>query len=62
MSGAIEKISCNDQATLDEVRNYLETVRPTYIDDEVLTLYDHDMMFHHYSLEEQVEQIFLCSC
>ena len=58
MSGAIEKISCNDQATLDEVRNYLETVRPTYIDDEVLTLYDHDMMFHHYSLEEQVEQIF----
>jgi ribonuclease E len=58
MSGAIDKISCNDQETLDEVKNYLETVRPSYIEDDVLTLFDHDMMFHHYSLEEQVEQIF----
>lgn len=58
MSGALEKIVCNNPSTLDAIKNYLETIRPDYIQGDVLTLFEHDLMFHHYSLEEQIEQIF----
>ena len=58
MSGSIEKIICNDQSTYDAIKNYLETIRPDYIQNDVLNLFEHDLMFHHYSLEEQIEQIF----
>jgi ribonuclease E len=58
MSGAIDKIICNNASTFDAIKNYLETIRPDYIQEDVLTLFDHDLMFHHYSLEEQIEQIF----
>ncbi|MEC8882505.1 MAG: Rne/Rng family ribonuclease [Pseudomonadota bacterium] len=58
MSGQTDKIICNCSEAYSEIKRYLETIRPDYLDKDILELYDHDMMFEHYSIEDQVESIF----
>ena len=58
MSNATEKIICNDQTTYEEIKSYLKTIRPDYIENDILEYYDHGLMFEHYSIEDQVEHIF----
>ena len=62
MSGSTEKIICNDKETFQQIETYLRNVRPEILDKEILEFYEHDMMFDHYSLEEQIESIFQVRC
>ena len=58
MSGQTDKIICNCKEAYSEINRYLETIRPDYLEKDILELYEHDMMFEHYSIEDQVESIF----
>lgn len=58
MSSKTEKIICNDKDIFNQIQAYLQNIRPEYLDNDILEFYDHELMFDHYSLEEQVESIF----
>lgn len=58
MSGHIDKIICNNADTAMQIRQYLEGIRPDYLETTQLEIYEHDLMFDHYSIEEQIESIF----
>lgn len=58
MSNKTEKIICNDKEIFNQVQAYLQNIRPEYLENDILEFYDHELMFDHYSIEEQVESIF----
>lgn len=62
MSHNTEKIICNHKETFLNIQNYLQTIRPDYIENNILEFYDHQLMFDHYSIEDKIEEIFQVRC
>lgn len=58
MSSKTEKILTNNAAVFNEIKQYLENIRPEYIENNTLELFEQPMMFDHFSLNEQIEEIF----
>lgn len=62
MSHNTEKIICNHKETYLNIQQYLQTIRPEYIENNILEFYDHELMFDHYTLEDKIEEIFQVRC